>query len=122
LARSKENRGFICLACNRRVKPLTNGSYRNHCPFCLTSRHVDEAPGDRAGRCFGLMDAVAMHWSSRKGWQLLHRCRRCGVERLNRVAEDTEQPDGIEALLGLVERVSRLQRDARRDRPERRRR
>ncbi|MBA3237248.1 MAG: RNHCP domain-containing protein [Parachlamydiaceae bacterium] len=22
--------------------PLRNGSYRNHCPFCLSSLHVDD--------------------------------------------------------------------------------
>ncbi|WDF05905.1 RNHCP domain-containing protein [Shouchella hunanensis] len=33
-----------------------NGSYRNHCPFCLYSKHQDIIPGDRASTCGGLME------------------------------------------------------------------
>jgi hypothetical protein len=37
------------------VLPLSTGSYRNHCPACLWSKHVDVQPGDRAATCRGLM-------------------------------------------------------------------
>jgi hypothetical protein len=47
------------------------------------------------------MDAVGLRWS-KKGWQIVHRCRRCGIQKLNRVAEDTEQPDDVEALIRLM--------------------
>lgn len=44
----KLNTAFICQNCKREVLPIPNGSYRNHCPFCLFSLHVDgEIPGDR---------------------------------------------------------------------------
>lgn len=82
------------------VLPLTNGSFRNHCPFCLCSLHVDIAPGDRLSSCHGCMDAVALT-KSKKGVQLVHHCRRCGVEQKNLVAEFTEQPDMIEPLSRL---------------------
>jgi len=36
-----------------------------------------------------------------KGWQVLHRCVRCGTVRVNRVAADTEQPDDPAALARL---------------------
>ena len=104
MARSEENRGFRCIVCRRVVKPLTNGSYRNHCPFCLASVHVDEKPGDRRSACGGVMDAVALR-PSKKGLQIVHRCRKCGIEKVNRIAEDTDQPDDIEALIRLVERI-----------------
>jgi hypothetical protein len=36
-----------------------------------------------------------------KGCQVLHRCVRCGITRVNRVAADTEQPDDPAALVRL---------------------
>jgi hypothetical protein len=101
LARSEENRGFLCIVCRKHVKPLTNGSYRNHCPFCLTSLHVDVLPGDRASKCGGVMDAIGVR-KSKKGWQIIHRCRACGVDSANRIAEDTEQPDDLERIIRLM--------------------
>ena len=101
MSRSEENTGFVCAHCRRHVKPLTSGSYRNHCPFCLFSRHVDVVPGDRRSGCGGLMEPVGLR-RSKKGFQVIHRCLRCRVERLNRIAENTEQPDDIEALVQLM--------------------
>lgn len=100
MGRSEENRAFRCVVCARDVEPLTNGSYRNHCPFCLSSLHVDVLPGDRAASCGGVMDAVALR-RTKKGLQIVHRCRGCGTQRPNRVADDTDQPDDIEALVLL---------------------
>ena len=37
MSRNTENRGFCCEHCQQMVLPVTNGSYRNHCPFCLRS-------------------------------------------------------------------------------------
>jgi RNHCP domain len=83
------------------VPPLTNGSYRNHCPTCLRSLHVDEVPGDRASGCGGFMRPVALRHKPAKGPQLVHRCERCGALRVNRVATGTVAPDDLDALLAL---------------------
>ena len=64
--RANENNGFMCRYCNREVQRLTNGSYRNHCPFCLYSLHVDRMPGDRNSDCFGLMKPVTYRYTSKK--------------------------------------------------------
>ena len=101
MSRKSENTGFTCEHCGREVPPLTNGSYRNHCPFCLYSKHVDVLPGDRMRECGGLMAPVRLQYKSGKGFQVVHRCLRCGKEQANRVAEDTIQPDDIEALIAL---------------------
>lgn len=101
MGRAEENAGFRCVECGTEVIPLSNGSYRNHCPFCLTSVHVDHAPGDRASDCHGVMDAVGVV-RTRKGWQLIHRCRRCGVERANRAALEASQPDELDAVIALM--------------------
>lgn len=49
--RKDENTGFVCEFCHAEVYPLVNGSYRNHCPRCLFSKHVDDSLGDRASHC-----------------------------------------------------------------------
>jgi DNA-directed RNA polymerase subunit RPC12/RpoP len=101
MSRRKENTGFVCENCGREVLPVTDGSYRNHCPFCLYSKHIDIMPGDRVGRCDGLMRPVGLIYKSGKGFQLVHRCLKCGEEKVNRVAEFSIQPDDIEELLKL---------------------
>ena len=80
---------FTCKVCDRPVVPTGAGSgHRNHCPNCLSSLHVDVEPGDRASDCGGVMDAVSV-WVRKGGeWAVIHRCRRCGEFRSNRVAAD----------------------------------
>jgi hypothetical protein len=90
----------VCAQCGETVLALTNGSYRNHCPTCLWSLHVDDAPGDRSSACGGRMEPIGLRKGA-KHLQVLHRCVRCGFERPNRVAERTQQPDRLEALLLL---------------------
>jgi DNA-directed RNA polymerase subunit RPC12/RpoP len=100
LGRREENRSFRCAVCGHWVPPLQNGSYRNHCPRCLASRHVDVRPGDRAATCGGVMLATGII-RSKKGWQIVHRCEQCGALRRNRIAEHDPDPDDIDALIAL---------------------
>ena len=101
MGRSEENGGFRCVVCDADVRPLTNGSYRNHCPQCLSSLHVDVEPGDRQSSCGGVMDAVALRRVP-KGLQIVHRCRRCGRMSPNKVADRGDQPDDVDALIHLM--------------------
>lgn len=97
-----QNSGFICGNCGREVLPLTNGSYRNHCPFCLYSLHIDNEPGDRASGCLGMMKPKSVVYNPQKGYQILHICEKCGFERRNMRAVDDRQPDDLEAILNLM--------------------
>ena len=101
MSKPRENTAFTCLHCGLAVAPLTNGSYRNHCPRCLYSQHLDVVPGDRASSCKGMMEPLAIKHNSNKGLQLVHRCTNCGVLRANRIASDTVQPDDLDALMRL---------------------
>ena len=101
MSRTDENTAFMCLKCDLEVAPLSNGSYRNHCPGCLYSQHLDVVPGDRASSCEGMMEPIGLKYRSGKGLQVAHRCMTCGMVRTNRVASDTVQPDDLEALLSL---------------------
>jgi len=103
MSRTRENTGFTCDHCGKHVLPLTNGSYRNHCPFCLYSKHVDRLPGDRAQSCDGLMAPVGIHYNSQKGYQIVHRCLRCGEESMCKTARDTVQPDDMDVILRLMQ-------------------
>ena len=101
MSQKSENTGFICENCGNNVYPLTNGSFRNHCPFCLCSKHVDIDPGDRKNICGGVMLPIGIKYRSGKGYQILHRCEKCGQTSLNKSAENTEQPDNFEILTKL---------------------
>ena len=101
MAREDENRGFIRINCRADVRPLSNGSYRNHCPACLCSLHVDRKPGDRASDCRGILRPVGLAFRGGKGWQIVHRCERCGGRSVNRIAEDRLQPDDARAIARL---------------------
>ncbi|GAA4900308.1 RNHCP domain-containing protein [Stackebrandtia albiflava] len=101
MSRRDENTGFDCLHCGARIRPVSNGGYRNHCPFCLCSRHVDDRPGDRAADCGGVMDPIRLRDKPGKGLQIEFRCRVCGTVSVNRIARDTVQPDDLLAILRL---------------------
>ena len=82
---------FICEYCGKPVEPLENGSYRNHCPLCLWSKHVDkDGPGDRESLCQGLMKPTGVDYDGKKGWMIVHECVRCGKRITNRTAPDDD--------------------------------
>lgn len=84
---------FTCEHCHRKVPPLGRG-YRNHCPFCLYSLHVDaKIPGDRASSCRGLMKPMGLEKGSRKGYlgmDVVHECEKCGKRIKNLLDEGDE--------------------------------
>ena len=83
------NDTFVCKVCGRTVVPDGAGSdHRNHCPYCLSSQHLDITPGDREADCGGVMEPIAV-WVRKNGeWALIHRCKICGALSSNRIAAD----------------------------------
>ena len=99
---TKNDNGFICQNCGKEVEPLGFSS-RNHCPFCLCSIHIDVNPGDRANECLGIMDPIKVELSPKKGYVILHRCRKCGEIKKNRAATDAKnQPDDMSLIIKLT--------------------
>lgn len=103
---------FTCLHCHLYVScaPMVAGvQNRNHCPYCLWSRHLDwREPGDRMASCRAPMEPVGLttrrgrnkYASERDGeLMLIHRCSGCGRLVINRVAAD----DSVDALIALFE-------------------
>ncbi|MBE6680279.1 MAG: RNHCP domain-containing protein [Ruminococcaceae bacterium] len=99
---AKNDSGFICQNCGKEVEPLGSSS-RNHCPFCLCSIHIDIMPGDRANTCLGILDPIKVLLDSKKGYVIVHRCRKCGEIKRNRAAHDAKvQPDDMDFLIKLT--------------------
>lgn len=81
----------------------SGGRQRNHCPYCLYSRHVDDRrPGDRASACGGSMAPVGTFARPNGEQVIAHRCWDCGRERNNRVAADDDW--ALVMRLPIVER------------------
>lgn len=102
MSRRKENNGFMCTHCGAEVSALTNGSYRNHCPYCLYSLHIDNVIGDRLSDCSGEMRPIKIIYHSKKGYQIVHKCLKCGVEKVSKIANDTDMPDDLSLIIDLM--------------------
>ncbi len=97
------NVAFRCARCGLDVPPLGNGSYRNHCPRCLYSLHVDVFPGDRANDCHGLLKPIGVEQNAKKGWIIVHECQKCGFQGRNKAAlDDPDQPDDYDLVVRLA--------------------
>ena len=81
---------FRCAHCRLDVSMRAPGTaHRNHCPSCLTSKHVDDhRPGDRASPCGARMEPLAIAVRGDGEWVLVHRCTGCGALSANRTAGD----------------------------------
>jgi hypothetical protein len=100
---------FQCLHCHYHVstEPLYAGvQNRNHCPYCLWSRHVDwKEAGDRLAVCRAEMQPVGLAVKlTRKKYapagggelMLVHLCRECGKVSINRLASDDDPEKVLE--------------------------
>jgi RNHCP domain len=98
LSKKQLNVPFDCENCGETVVPLTNGSYRNHCPYCLYSKHMDILPGDRQSDCKGMMEPIQIKYHTKKGYQIVHKCLLCGIEKANQIAQNTVEEDNQHRL------------------------
>ena len=107
---------FICSHCGAIIytQPMISGvQNRNHCPYCLSSRHVDHAQaGDRLSACRGIMQPVGLTVKpSRNKYgknisgelMLIHRCRDCGKLSINRLAADDQVDRLMEIFISSVD-------------------
>lgn len=80
--------GFVCLKCKKEVLPL-GYTARDHCPFCLYSRHVDIFPGDRKNPCRGLLKPIDIE-KFRDSYKIIYQCEKCGEIHKNIMASDDD--------------------------------
>ncbi|WP_246039341.1 RNHCP domain-containing protein [Dictyobacter alpinus] len=86
------------------------GYHRNHCPFCLYSRHVDTSKGDRLNECGSRMAPIGYFQRPNGEYVLVHRCLGCDFERFNRIAGD----DNFDLVLALPLVPARTSQDMKR--------
>ena len=103
--RAQAEDGFTCKQCGFFVSSaavLSGVFNRNHCPYCLWSRHVDLfKDGDRMAACKTAMRPIGLtlkkttkkYNGSRTGeLMLVHLCTGCASVSINRIAAD-DDPD-----------------------------
>jgi hypothetical protein len=87
-----QNKWFQCANCRQPVSYSPQGAqHRNHCPWCLWSRHLDDTPGDRQADCHGSMEPIAVWVRNGGEWAIVHRCTCCGTLKSNRIAGDDNE-------------------------------
>lgn len=79
---------FICENCNQKVNKLKY-SARDHCPFCLYSKHVDINPGDRENECKGLLEPIDIE-KFKQTYKIIYKCQKCGQQHKNIMADDDD--------------------------------
>ena len=79
---------FICENCGKYVNKLVYSS-RDHCPYCLYSKHVDINPGDRLNNCTGLLKPIGIE-KHKDTYKILYKCSQCGQTHKNIMARDDD--------------------------------
>lgn len=87
--------GFICEHCQKKVEKL-NYTARDHCPYCLYSKHVDINPGDRCNKCQGLLKPIGIE-KYRNTYKIIYKCLKCNQTHKNIIAMD----DDFEKIIKL---------------------
>jgi hypothetical protein len=108
---------FVCLACHNFVSAeaaLSGVHNRNHCPYCLSSRHLDlYKAGDRLSACKARMRPMALtlkktgkkyNQPNQGEMMIIHLCDECGKLSINRIAAD----DDIETVFEIFEGSHKL--------------
>ena len=84
---------FICENCGKKVDTL-NYTARDHCPFCLYSKHIDINPGDRLNNCLGLLKPIGVE-KFKNTYKIIYKCNKCNKEHKNIIANDDNMDEII---------------------------
>ena len=85
---------FICENCHKDVSKL-NYTARDHCPYCLYSKHVDINPGDRKNDCLGLLEPIGIE-KFKDTYKIVYKCNKCKKIHKNIMANDDNMDLKIE--------------------------
>ena len=77
---------FKCHNCGYSVDKL-NYTARDHCPYCLYSKHVDINPGDRMNECKGLLEPIGIE-KFKDTYKIIYKCKKCNQMHKNIIAND----------------------------------
>lgn len=73
-----------------------NYTARDHCPYCLYSKHVDNFPGDRLNECHGLLRPIGIE-KFKQSYKILYECEKCKEHHKNIMAKD----DNMDIIIEL---------------------
>lgn len=90
-----KDENFICENCQKKVSKLKYTA-RDHCPYCLYSKHVDINPGDRKNSCLGLLEPVGIE-KHKDTYKIVYTCQSCKKNHKNIMAKD----DNIDKIIAL---------------------
>lgn len=90
---TKRVEDFVCAHCGTHV---SGNGYTNHCPKCLWSRHVDNAPGDRLSECGGMMEPVSVTPAG-NGYIITHKCEKCGKT----IKQHSCENDDVDTIIAI---------------------
>ena len=79
---------FKCENCGKLVSKL-NYSARDHCPYCLYSKHVDNNPGDRINLCHGMLKPIGIE-KFKDSFKIIYQCEKCKKLHKNIIAKDDD--------------------------------
>ena len=83
-----KDENFICEYCGKEVIKL-NYTARDHCPYCLYSKHVDIMPGDRENTCKGLLKPIKIE-KFKNTYKIIYQCEKCKETHKNILANDDD--------------------------------
>ncbi len=86
---------FTCENCGKEIKKL-GYTARDHCNYCLYSKHVDIMPGDRKNSCHGLLKPIGIE-KYKDSFKIVYQCEKCRKYHKNIMAKD----DNINIIIEL---------------------
>ena len=92
---------FICEVCGKKVDKLIYSS-RDHCKYCLSSKHVDINPGDRKESCHGILEPIGLEKGKKDTYKIVYKCKKCGSIRKCIMADD----DNFDRILEIMKENS----------------
>lgn len=92
---------FICDNCHKKVNKL-NYTARDHCPYCLYSKHLDIMPGDRQNTCKGLLKPIGIE-KFKNTYKIIYKCLNCNIIHKNIMAND----DNFNKIIELSNQTER---------------
>ena len=88
---------FVCEVCNKKVSKL-DYTARDHCPYCLSSKHLDVNPGDRSADCGGILIPIDVEKGKKDTYKIIYKCSKCKEIKKNKMAID----DNFDKVLEIM--------------------
>lgn len=90
---------FICENCGKKIEKL-GYTARDHCNYCLYSKHVDILPGDRKNTCHGLLKPIGIE-KFKDTYKIIYECKKCHELHKNIMASD----DDMNLIIELSKKI-----------------